>query len=81
MDLSMQWPGRKGCQILGIGSHWPHVKPTATPRDRLTEIMMKMMRKRIQSSWAMRRTVMAKEVLDHNAARMEKVPAKLVMRR
>lgn len=42
---------------------------------------MNQIRKRIQLSWEMRRTVMAKEVLDHKAARMEKVPAKLVMRR
>lgn len=42
---------------------------------------MNQIRNRIQESWAMRSTVMANEVLDQSAARMEKVPAMLVIRR
>ena len=81
MCFFMQCPSKAGCQILGMGEHWPHVNATATPKDRLTVSMMVQTKRRIQLSWEMRRTVMAKEVLDHKAARMEKVPAMLVRSR
>lgn len=78
--FGQQVPSRYGCHTFSMGMHCAQVIAMATPRQALTVMMMNQTNALIQPV-EMRNTVTAKEVLLHNAARMEKEPARLEKRR
>jgi hypothetical protein len=80
MFLGQHVPSSLGCQVFSIGVHWPHVIAMATPNDTFTVIMMNQI-SHLTHPDDIRKTVIAKEVLLQQAARIEKEPAKLVIRR
>ena len=78
--LGQHVPGRLGSYILAKGRHWPHVMAMLSPSATLTETMMNHTNFLVHPL-DIRSTVIAKEVLLHRAARMEKEPAMLLYSR
>jgi hypothetical protein len=64
---------------LGMGLQWIHSMRALAPMTRLSEMIMVQIITFIHGS-EMRRRVMAKEVLLHTAARMDRVPAILAIK-
>jgi len=75
--LGQQCPSTRGCHIFTNGVHCAQVMATATPSAKLTVMMMNHT-KILTHPEEIRRTVMANDVLLQHAARIEKVPARLV---
>lgn len=80
MPFGQHSPGSRGCHTFSIGVHCAQVMAIAPPRHAPTVMMMNQTRSFIHPD-EIRSTVTANEVLLHNAARMEKLPAKLEKRR
>ncbi len=79
--LGQQTPSTvNGRQVFSIGVHCPQVMAMAMPSERFTVTMMNQTAILVQP-FEMRKIVMANEVLLQQAERIEKVPARLVIKR